>query len=84
MVGTAQFHFIFLILVVGSDCACVRARARVCVSEFLTGPTVQPTDYRPVNRKHYENWQQQTEALGEEPDPAPLCPSQIPHGLHSN
>ena len=62
----------------------MRVSVRVCVSEFFTGLTVRPTDDRPVSLKHYEYRQEQTEALGEETDPVPLCPSQIPHGLSCN
>jgi hypothetical protein len=67
-------------------CVCVSVCECVCVcfSKFFTGPPLQPTDNRPVSIKYYENWQEQTEALGEESDPVPLCPSQISHGLPCN
>jgi hypothetical protein len=65
-----------------SVCVCVCVC--VCFSESFTGPNVQPTDDRPVSLKHYENWLEQTEALGEETDAVSLGPAQIPHGLPCN
>ena len=85
-----QYSVISFFLFLWQDqikCVCVWVRVRVCVcvcvcvGELFTGPTVQPSDDRPVILNHYENCQEQTEALGEETNPVSLCPSQVPHNL---